>query len=59
MAARSLDIQQPQILRHFPADAGGFFHHHRVLLVKVGAGRWVGLTPDEGFEIIDLTAITY
>ena len=50
----TLDIKEPQILRHYPNDAGGFFWHHRVLLSKVGPGIFIALTPDEDLERIDL-----
>lgn len=51
---KTLDIKEPQILQHFPADAGGFYWHHRVLLEKCGAGVWIGLSPDGDLERIDL-----
>ena len=51
---RTLDIREPQILRHFPADANAFYWHHRVLLHKVAPGVWIGLTPDEDLERLDL-----
>ena len=51
---KTLDIKEPQILQHFPADAGGFYWHHRVLLEKCAAGVWIGLSPDGDLERIDL-----
>lgn len=51
---RTLDIREPQILRHYPLDAGGFYWHHRVLLQKCSAGVWVALTPDGDLERLDL-----
>ena len=53
-APRTLDIKEPQILRHYPQDGDGFFWHHRVLLAKVGPGIFIALTPDEDLERIDL-----
>ena len=53
-APKTLDIKEPQILRHFPNDANAFFWHHRVLLSKVSPGIWVALTPDSDLERIDL-----
>ena len=53
-APRTLDIKEPQILRHYPADANAFYWHHRVLLVKVSPGIWIGLTPDGDLERINL-----
>jgi hypothetical protein len=51
----ALDVKYLQVLVHFPADAGGFFWHHRLLLKKLGAGSWVCLSPDLELERIDLT----
>ena len=56
---KTLDIKEPQILQHFPADAGGFFWHHRVLLEKCAAGVWVGLSPDGDLERIDLNTTAH
>eukprot|EP00438_Fugacium_kawagutii_P017101 Skav204591 [mRNA] locus=scaffold672:132020:137458:- [translate_table: standard] len=53
--ARTLDIKEPQILRHYPHDAGGYYWHHRVLLEKCSPGIWIGLTPDGDLERIDLS----
>ena len=62
MAARqpeleTLDIREPQKIRHFPHDGGGFYWHHRVLLEKAGPGQWIGLSPDG--ERLDLTAVEH
>lgn len=51
----SLDIPDPQILLVFPDDANGVTHHHRILLHKLGPGRWIGVTPDHDLETLDLT----
>lgn len=56
---RTLDIKEPQIIRHFPNDAGGFFWHHRVLLQKTGPGQWIGLSPDGDLERLDLTTVEH
>ena len=53
-APRTLDIKEPQILRHYPADPGGFLWHHRVLLEKTSPGVWIGVSPDGDLERIDL-----
>ena len=50
----TLDLREPQILRHFPQDANAFYWHHRVLLHKISPGVWVGLTPDGDLERINL-----
>jgi hypothetical protein len=47
--ARVLDIQEPQVCVNFPDDPQ-FTWHHRILLCRVTAGRWLTLTPDH--EII-------
>lgn len=52
---RTLNISDPQVLLHFPLDAGGFFHHHRILLHKIGGGQWVLLTPDLELEVVNLS----
>ena len=52
----SLDIPELQVLVHYPADPHGFFWHQRILLKRVGDGRWVTLTPDEELAIHDLAA---
>ncbi|CAJ1457386.1 unnamed protein product [Effrenium voratum] len=56
---RSLDVSDPQIIVHFPQDAGGFYWHHRLLLVKVGGGLWIGLTPDGDLQRVDLRTTEY
>ena len=56
---RSLDIRDPQIIRHYPADQNAFYWHHRVLLEKCGPGIWIGLTPDGDLERIDLNTVQH
>ena len=56
---KTLDLKDPQILRHYPGDLGGFFWHHRVLLEKCGPGIWIGLTPDGDLERIDLNVTAH
>lgn len=51
---RSLNLAEPQVLLHYPNDANGLVHHHRVLLHKIGNGRWVALTPDLDLHVVDL-----
>lgn len=51
----SLDVSDPQILLVFPDDANGVTHHHRILLHKLGPGRWIGVTPDHDLETLALT----
>lgn len=55
----TLDVPDPQILVHFPADRDGFHHHHRLLLVKLSPGRWVASSPDLELEVLDLTGRQY
>ena len=55
MGDRSLNIPEPQVLVHYPNDTDGFTHHHRVLLHKIGGGRWVALTPDLELQVHDLS----
>lgn len=50
----TFSIGEIQILLYYPDDEDGFVWHHRVLLAKVGGGRWVALTPDKAFEIVSL-----
>ena len=56
---RTLDLREPQILRHYPNDDAGFFWHHRVLLEKTGPGVWIAVTPDGDIERIDLNAVQH
>ena len=49
----SLDIGYKQVLVHFPGDP--FPWHHRVLLERGEAGKWVCCTPDYDVQLIDLT----
>ena len=51
---RTLDLKEPQIIRHYPHDQNQFYWHHRLLLQKVSPGIWIGLTPDYDLERIDL-----
>lgn len=55
----TLDLKEPQILRHFPQDANGFLWHHRVLLCKVSPGIWIGLTPDHDLERLNLHEVEH
>lgn len=54
MGDYSLDIPDPQILLHFPNDANGITEHHRILLCKLGPGRWIASSPDFELETLDL-----
>ena len=56
---RTLDLREPQIIRHYPLDGNGFFWHHRVLLEKCGPGIWIGLSPDGDLERIDLNTVAH
>ena len=42
---RVLDIQEPQVCVNFPNDLQ-FMWHHRILLCRINAGKWLTLTPD-------------
>ena len=57
--ALTLDLPDPQIIVNFPDDANGLFWHHRLLIHKVGGGRWVALTPDMEQEDINLGDMQY
>lgn len=54
MGDYSLDVPDPQIFLHFPGDANGVFYHQRLLLCRLGPGRWVASSPDHELEILDL-----
>ena len=56
---RTLDIREPQIIRHYPNDDNGFLWAHRVLLEKAGPGIWIGLRPDGDLERIDLNVVVH
>lgn len=55
----TLDVREPQIIRHYPLDGGGFFWHHRVLLNKISPGVFIALSPDLELERVDLHQIEY
>ena len=57
-APRTLDVKEPQILRHIPADPM-FRWHHRLLLKKITAGRWIAISPDHDFEVVDLNTVAH
>lgn len=59
MGDATLDIAEVQVLINFPADAGGFFWHHRILLHRVEHGVWLTLTPDHDIERHDLNAVVH
>lgn len=50
---RTLDIAEPQVLVHYPNDPH-LTEHHRVLLTKVSAGRWIAASPDHELALLDL-----
>ena len=54
MGDYTLDVSDPQILLHFPLDPNGFTEHHRLLLCRLGPGRWVAASPDYELEVLDL-----
>ena len=51
----TLDVGYTQVLIDFPQDPGGFFWHHRLLVAPLGGSMWVGVTPDESVQRIDLS----
>lgn len=51
---RTLNIPDPQVLLHYPNDAHGLVYHHRVLVHKIGGGKWVALSPDLELAVEDL-----
>ena len=55
----TFDIAEPQIIVHYPNDAQGFYWHMRILLRKIGGGRWVAATPDLELVVIDLTQLPH
>ena len=50
---RSLDVAEPQVLVYY-ADDPHLTEHHRLLLVKVTAGRWIAASPDHELALLDL-----
>ena len=52
----TLDIPDPQVVVHFPGDPQ-FTYHHRLLLVKLGPGRWIASSPDHELAVVDLNTI--
>ena len=51
----TLDVEYNQVLIDFPQDAWGFFWHHCLLVVPLGGSVWVGATPDESLQRINLS----
>ena len=49
----SLDIDERQVLVYYLDD--NVPYHHRVLLAKLEAGRWIWATPDFDVQVADLT----
>ena len=56
MGDLTLDVNDPQVLLHVPLDPNGYTEHHRVLLCRLGPGRWVAATPDHDLDILDLNS---
>ena len=52
-AVKTLDLVEPQVLINYPHDPN-FTEHHRLLLVKVSAGRWIAASPDHELALVDL-----
>ena len=50
---RTLDVAEPQVLVHYPNDPH-LTEHHRLLLIKVSAGRWIAASPDHELDLLDL-----
>eukprot|EP00435_Cladocopium_sp_Y103_P014337 s2772_g3.t1 len=51
---RTLNVSDPQVLFHYPGDPNGLNYHHRLLVHKIGGGRWVCLSPDLELAVEDL-----
>eukprot|EP00435_Cladocopium_sp_Y103_P061503 s490_g23.t1 len=56
MGDLSLDVDAVQVLINYPADADGFYWHHRLLLHRITGGTWLCLTPDHEIQRHDLGA---
>ena len=54
----ALDIKEKQILVRYNGDPN-FTWHHRILLVRLSAGRWVVLTPTGSLQILDTTTVRF
>ena len=50
---RTLDVVEPQVLVHYEHDPH-LTEHHRLLLVKVTAGRWIAASPYHELALLDL-----
>ena len=54
-AYRTPDLAERQVLIDFYDDAGGFFWHHRILLIATGEpGVWIATTPDWDTQRLNL-----
>jgi len=56
---RTLNIPDPQVLLHYPNDAHGLVYHHRVLVHKIGCGKWVALSPGLELAVEDLGVVRH
>ena len=50
------DIPEQQLFVYF--DDPGHGWHHRVLLLPLGAGRWIATSTDYDVEVMDLAEYT-
>eukprot|EP00959_Pyramimonas_sp_CCMP1952_P375206 7858193-Pyramimonas_sp.AAC.1 len=54
----ALDIKERQVLVRYENDPN-FTWHHRILLVRISAGRWVVLTPTHDLQILDTATVRF
>jgi hypothetical protein len=59
MGDYTLNISEVQVLVNYPADADGFYWHHRILLCRVEGSTWLTLTPDHEIVRHDLAGIPH
>jgi hypothetical protein len=55
VGARSLDIDEPQVLVLYPDERPGYQWHHRVLMLRLENSSWVVWTPDNDLYVDDLS----
>ena len=59
VAARTLDVEEPQVLLHVADDPDGFPWHHRLLVLHIEGGQWVSLDLSLHLPVLDFGLADY
>lgn len=52
-------LRSPKVLVYYAHDPNAIHHHHRVLLARLGAGRWVASSPDFDLAVLGLNLMRH